>query len=627
MPDDNNTNSSLPGWGTPGEDNESPSTPPTPSDVPTPPVESEVPATNAEEPAAPLDPIGSLSPSASASYPTVPDYTSAAGQEVKTKSTAKIIIIGVSSFVGIISLCIIAAFAYKSFSGNTAGSAKPEGVITNALSSLKAHDLVGVLQQADPNEVEPFIENLDTFKKELKKDDQVRNDKKPLEAYSYKVEDLKTQTVNYSDSVARVELISGKITQTIDKSKLPSSARDGKKTKEVYDISDVNKSWLKGSESYFFFDSEKFNPAKLESKHIFYIAVKRGDRWYASTLYTGAEYIRILGNAYGGDYERPSFDASKRVGIGSDTPEKATENFIKQFVGLDTEQIIKTTAPDRFSVAYDYKDLLIKADDRNAQNSYWKTAHNAVTVTDLKTTKKEEGTNRDFVAVKFINVKVNYSLDVKEEDKQNYAYVPYSAHINASWNGKCAAYSGNYQTYDETGHYFSTVTFPITDAEGTSYVASDFDSSYPDAYNLTFPVKDAAGHIYPTDYSLTDYTTYHPVPWKNVSGDVVYDAAGNLPDTTSTDSTDDNFTTYDDYPYTDANGAEVIDKDGRDVDADLAYTYESHRTNLDDKSCFSNADLKNMPDYGVVTIKEGDKYYVSPIDTFWHYVIWGVNHN
>ncbi len=535
------------------------------------------------------------------------------------------IILTLIVFIGITGLCIVGAFAYKAFTGNSTGASSPEGVIKNGLSALKSHDLIGLARQADPNEFEPFIENYSIFTRSLKKEGEILDEKKPLEAYDFSVEDLETKTVMYSDHVARVELLDGIITQRTDKAKLPKESREGVKRSETYDIADANDAWQDGTGGDFFslygVDSDKFNNEKLESEHIFYIAVKRDGRWYASSLYTAAEYARIVGNAYGGDYGRPSFDVNERVGDGSSTSELATKKFIESFVSLDTERFIDSTAPDRFSIVHDYKKLLLKANKRNEEQAVVKILRDAVTVTDIETQSTKEGKNREFVTVKSIDLKIKYSIDVKEKDKKNYTFIPYEASINASWDGKCFEYSGTYEVYEGTAQYFSTVTFPIVDSDGTIYLRSDFDEEYPEAYNLNFPVRDSAGRIYPKSSALTDSSVYHPLPWLGKDKSVVYDTTGN--DVSTFDYEDED---YDgNYPYTDALGSKVTDKYGSPIENDKKYTYRIHRENLDDKQCYSDKDLSELPEFGVTTIKENGKYYVTPIDTFWHYIIWAID--
>ncbi|HMS25461.1 MAG TPA: hypothetical protein PKB15_07240 [Acidimicrobiia bacterium] len=543
----------------------------------------------------------------------------------KKKSVATKIILALIVFVGITGLCTVGAFAYKAFTGKSTGASSPEGVIKNGLSALKSHDLIGLARQADPHEFEPFIENYSTFTKSLKKEGEILDEKKPLEAYDFSVEDLETKTVMYSDDVARVELLDGIITQRTDRSKLPKESREGVKRSETYDIADANDAWQDGTAGDFFsfygVDSDKFNKERLESQHVFYIAVKRDGRWYASSLYTSAEYARIAGNAYGGDYGRPSFDVNERTSDGSSTSELATKKFIESIVSLDAERFIDSTAPDRFSIVYDYKKLLLKADKRNEDQSVVKILRDAVTVTDIETQSANEGKNREFVTVKSIDLKIRYSLNVKEKEKKNYQFIPYEASINASWDGKCFQYSGTYQVYEGTAQYFSTVTFPVTDAEGKIYLRSDFDEEYPDAYDLTFPVQDSAGHIYPEASTLTDSSIYHPLPWRGKDKSVVYDISGNDVSTYDYDDED-----YDgNYPYTDALGSKVTDKYGSPIENDANYTYKIHRENIDDKQCYSDKDLRELPEFGVTTIKEKGKYYVTPIDTFWHYMIWAID--
>lgn len=534
------------------------------------------------------------SPSPPGTYPSVPDYAAAAVK--KPMSSTKKIIIGVIAIIGLLGMISVAAFAYGALTGNSAGAASPEGVLTNYVSAIENQDLLKAIRQNDPHEVEPLIENYDLFMKELKDNDDIKNEKKPLEGYEFEAQDLETKTVMYSDDVARVELLGGKITyQGVD---------DEESTTD--NIDDANKAWRSGE--YYFWDSENFNKDDLESKNIFYIAVRRDGRWFMSSLYTLAEYLRIAGNANGGDYKRPSFEASERFGNGGSTPEEATEVFIEELFGLNAEDTIRATAPNRFSIAHDYIELIKKVDGRNANNPYVLAARDAVDVTDLNTTQDKDGNNRQFVTINSVKVKVDYELDLDQSQLEQFEFVPYAAKVDASFDGQCYSYKGSYSTYEGVTQYFPTVTFPIADAEGQSYIRDDFERTYPNVFDLEFPVTDAAGRIFPDRDSLLESATYFPVPWTDSNGQVVYDGQGN------------EVTDYFDVenPVVDATGNEVVDSDGSFVGYDdLKVDYQSVKTKLNEKDCLDD----DFPTIGFSTIQEEDEYFVSPIDTIWHYVV------
>lgn len=528
----------------------------------------------------------------------------------------KIALISIAG-IGLLSLCLVGYFAYKAFSGDSAGAGSPEGVITNALKAYKSQDLLGIARQVDPNEVEPFIDNYKIYTEKLEESNTIRDSSNPLEAYDVEYSDIETKTVKYSDDVARVELLDGTITIRTDKSKLPKSQRDNEDSKSDIDIAQANKEWKAGAAAAYG-SGDDFDEDDLESEHLFYIAVKRDGRWYASSLYTGMEYARIAANATGADFKRPSFEAADRKATASDSPEDAVKVFLSAAVSLDGAKTIEATAPDRFSAGHDYKATLKDMQAQYDDNDVYSLLKDAITVSNLSTTSKKESDDLSFVTIDSIDLVVEYSLDLKDSEKNNYQYVPYEVDAQASWNGKCFKYSGTYKVYSSEMSYFPTVAFPITDAVGETYNRDDF-GDYAYSYYTEFPVKDAQGKIYPTSTSLSDSTTYRPLPWVDAEGKVVYDAQGN-------DATGDGLYSSDlSLPVVDANGHAVTDDEGFEITDDLEATYTSQRNNIDDQQCASNRDLKDAPPIGLVVIKENGKYYVSPIDTIWHYIFWAAN--
>lgn len=558
---------------------------------------------NSENPDVPAAPANDQS------YPSVPSYTTSTSAPVKkSKSKSKKWMLIAIAIFSVIVLSGIGVFAFNAFSDPTVGADSPEGVITNFANAANDKDLPTMLTSVDPSEVEPLIENISTFTKAAKKDGAIKNDKKPLEAYSYKFENLKTKTVMYSDDVARVEIVSGKFIVKVDKSKLPEEERDNANN-EVTDFAEANKSLVDNGESLF----DNFDEDELETKNNFYIAVKRDGKWYASALYTAAEYSRIFANSYGQDIPRPSFDVADRKGIGADSGEKAVKNFLEALVSLRTKDIIEATAPDRFSIAYDYKQTLLNLQNINSDNQYVKLAKDAITITDIKTKTKPNGNNREFNEIKSVSLKIKYNIDVPKKQENLYTSFPYAADLDASWDGKCLSYSGEIKAYQVTDTQDSEYDFegeaPYTDSTGAVLENAN------DLYDAVYPITSSIGRVYPTDES-TYFGTFHPLPWTDAKGGVVYDALGKASEAVN----EKNEIDYGiNYPWKDAAGVEVYD-----ADEDVAYpdpVFEKARTNVDEKTCFSNKELKDLPAIGFVTIKENNKHYVSPIDTAWFYII------
>lgn len=582
--------------------------------IPTPPV-APIPPTPPSPPTPPLAPTPEAhNATTDSTYPSVPQFATNVIQ-AKKKSGGKKIVLILIAILAIAAIASIAVFAFNAFSSSTGGSDTPEGVINNFADGAKDKDLPAMLSALDPNEIEPFIENLDTFTKSAKQDGAIKNEKNPLEAYNINFNNVKTETVKYSDNVARVELISGMIKVKVDKSKLP---RDSSAKSNTINIEQSNKDYIKALKN----NSEDFRVSDLESKHIFYIAVKRGDLWYASSLYTATEYARLYFNATGENIEQPTFDENERVGNGATSSNEAVKNFLGAIVGLNTEKIIDATAPERFSIGYDYKQTLLDLQKENEDNQYLKIAEDAVTITDLETTATANGKDREFNKIDSVKVKVKYNIDVLKGEENLYTYFPYSVDVKGSWDGKCYEYSGEVKNYAEVDNselndYSFDDEAPYTDAAGVVY-----NESY-DVYKAQFPIVSANGHIYPTEDS-TYFDTYHALPWTDDNGNVVYDASGNKVATATGNYEADD---QQNYPWKDSADADVYNKYGYEAYADPVYTYEKQSTNVDDKNCLSNKDLKELPDFGFVTIKENGKYYVSPIDTIWYYVIWGVKNN
>lgn len=580
-------------------------TPPNPENSDIPIVPPSQPLTPSEQAPIPVPPV---TPAQDATYPTVPTYTTNTSAPVKKSAGKKWLLVAIAIF-SIIVLSGIGVFAFNAFSDPTDGADSPEGVIKNFSNAANDNDLPAMLSSVDPNEVEPLIENLDTFTKFAKEDKQIKNEDKPLEAYKYSFKNLETKTVKYSDDVARVEIVSGQFIIKVDKSKLPKEERQNANN-ETIDFEESAKDIINTAEDAY----DDFDEDDLETKNNFYIAVKRDGEWYASGLYTAAEYGRIFGNAMGEDIERPSFDAKERVGVGSVTGEKAVGTFLDALVSLRTKDIIETTAPDRFSIGYDYKQALIDLQGDNEDNQYLKLAKDAITITDINTTSKANGKNREFNEIKSVSLKIKYSLDVKEGEESMYTGFPYAVDLDGTWDGKCLSYSGEIKNYeqDDVLDFDIDDEAPFKDASGAT-----FEDSY-DLYNAQFPITGATGHVFPTS-SSTYFDTYHPLPWTDSSGGVVYDAAGNtvlLADGTTEAKNGDN------YPWKDAAGIEVYDENGDQTYAEP--TYVKSRNNVDEKTCYSRKELKDLPEIGFVTIKENGKYFVSPIDTAWYYIIWAV---
>lgn len=541
------------------------------------------------------------------SYPSVPDYTSNTSAPRKKAKGKKWLFIALGIF-SILVLSGIGVFAFNILSNTTGGADSPEGVITNFSNAANDHDLPAMLSGVDPNEVEPLIENLTTFTSSAKKDGAIENEKKPLEAYSFQFKDLKTKTVMYSDDVARVELLSGKFIVKVDKSKLPKDQRRNAKD-EVTDFEKSSKDLINGAKDSF----DNFKPNDMETKNNFYIAIKRDGKWYASALYTAAEYSRIFANGLGQEITRPNFDASDRVGVGADSGEKAVGNFLEALVSLRTKDIIEATAPDRFSLGYDYKKTLMDLQNVNAGNQYVKLAKDAITISDIKTTAKADGKNREFNEIKSVSLKIKYNIDVPSGQESIYSSYPYAADLDAKWDGKCLSYSGEIKAYQVAQTPLSTYDFsneaPYIDASGTT-----IEDSYS-LYDAKFPITSANGNIYPSDDS-TYFDAYHPLPWTDAKGAVVFDAAGNP---TANQSDSKLSKDKQSYPWVDAQGAEIYDAKGRATHPETSF--EKVRTNVDEKTCFSKKELKSIPSIGFITIKENGSHYVSPIDTAWYYII------
>jgi hypothetical protein len=402
----------------------------------------------------------SQAPSDSESYTQGFNYGQATDEKPPTSAKKRIVIIG-SVLFGLIALTFIGIYAYRSLTGSTSGSATPEAVVETALSSLENKDLLGAARQVDPNEIEPFIENYEVFTTELKENNEISNTDEPLEAFEYSVEGLETKTVMYSEDVARVELVSGVITQSVDESKLPEDAQADEYADETLNIADENEKWRNGELLPWPFSTDKFNEDDLESDNIFYVAVNRDGRWYFSALYTMAETIRISGNAAGGDYEQPEFDALARSGNGAANPEDATVNFIETLFGLNVEDFIKSTAPQRFSVAHDYLELLTKVDERNKDNEFVVAARDAVEVSDITTDQSSEGDGRTFVGVNSIAINLEYELDVDENSYDNFTFIPYKINAQAQWDGQCVTYEGLYSTYQEDATFYDDEPTPM----------------------------------------------------------------------------------------------------------------------------------------------------------------------
>jgi hypothetical protein len=514
-------------------------------------------------------------------------------------------VIGACSLIGLI------AFVFSAFTSSTNGASSPEAIIGKLSLAAKNGDMPSMVGIVDPNEIGPLVDNVSVFLKKAKKSGTIQNEKKPLDAYSIRFNNVKTQTIKYSDSVARVELISGTIDLDVDKSKLDKFGQDDTNSGSL-NIEKVNQDYIKTAEAF----SPDFNIADLESKHIFYIAVKHGDRWFASGLYTLAENARIYFNSTGEKIERPSFDARDRVGEGAKTSNLAVKNFLNGIIGLQTKEILNSTSPDRFSIGYDYKKTLLKLQDNKRDNKYLKIAQDGINISDIKTVTKSEGNNKKFNKIESVDFKIKYSLDVQKDDEGAFTLLPYSANISGKWIDNCLNYSGQKETYtkkivkDETEYNFEDEA-PYTDATGTVFVSS-FKLS-----NAVYPITSSLGRIYPTDDS-TYFDKYHSLPWTDLRGNTVYDAAGN--------KAVGSFGNYEadeqqNYPWKDSQGNLVYNQEGGQRYTPDSFVYEKNSNKVKGKNCFSNSDPKSSDNFGIITIKEKDIYYVSPIDTIWHYAI------
>ena len=550
-------------------------------------------------------------------YPSVPEFAANTSNTNPRKNYKKLILILIAIF-GVAVLTGVSVFAYNTLTGSSSGADTPEGVLTNVSNAFADKDLTAVLSAGDPNEIEPFIENLSLFTKEAEKSGSIKNAKNPLEAYSIKFSNMKTQTYKYSDTVARVELINGEIVTKVDKSKLPKGSSASIKS-ETINIEKSNKDYIETLKDF----NEDFEINKLESKHIFYIAVKRGDQWYVSSLYTATEYVRMYFKSIGEDIDAPSFDEKDRVGNGAPDSNTAVKNFLDAIVGYNPSEMINATAPDRFSIGYDYKKTLLKLQKDNKDNQYLKITEDTVTITDLKTTAEPNGKEREFNKIDNVKVKLKYNIDVKKGEESDYIYFPYATNVKASWDGRCYAYSGEIKNFEEvilddnSMRTYDDDDAPYTDAEGIVY-QDTFD-----IYNATYPIVSKNGRIYPDSDSLY-FGTYRPLPWKDSEGNIIFDAQGNKVVSPSGDYEADE---QENYPWKDSSGIEIYDSKGSESYTKPDYTYVKNSDNIDDKNCYSKKDLKDLPDFGFVTIKEKSKYYVSPIDTIWYYVIWGVQNS
>ena len=249
-------------------------------------------------------------------------------------------------------------------------------------------------------------------------------------------------------------------------------------------------------------------------------------------------------------------------------------------------------------------------------NKFLKIAQEGLNISDIKTTAKSEGKNKKFNKIESIDFKVKYNVDVKKDEESAFTLLPYSADINGKWTGNCLNYSGKKETYtkkivkDETEYNFEDEA-PYTDATGIIFVSS-FKLS-----NAVYPITSSLGRIYPTENSIY-FDKYHPLPWTDLRGNAVYDSAGN-----KSEGRLGNFEADEqqNYPWKDSQGNLVYDQNGGQKYTPVSFVYEKNSNKVKGKNCFSNSDPKDPDSFGIITIKEKDKYYVSPIDTIWHYAI------
>lgn len=484
-------------------------------------------------------------------------------QENNKKSKTFIAIGSSVAVIGILGIFAVAAFAYKAFTGETSGASKPEGVITNTFAALEKQDLLGAAKNMDPSEMGPFIENYSIFTEALEKNEDILDKDKPLESYIFESKDIETKTVEYSDDVARVELLNGVVSAKTDKTKLPDK-EDNDDTLEIedeeFDIKDANEQWRNGfasdiTESYaqeFGVDSQdtEFDKDKLESENIFYIAVKRDGRWYFSSLYTTVEYGRILANASGANIPRPNFDASLRKGDGADSPEEAVESMIENLFSKDA--VSKIFPPERLSVVYDYQGAKDKSNNETLDVDFLtKALENSLTVKNIDTSSTADGKNRQFVTIESLKFNFSFEPDLENTDSPIATFIPEMVDVDVDFDGKCVAYDGLYR------YNFTAFSTPDPD------VISNFEDSLDD-YEYDFETE-------------FDYDTDPQV-------------------------------SYSDVNYT--------------GNAKPSSVKASNRRNTNEtfsgKECLSDTDINEI---GVTTIKEDGKYYFSPIDTLWHYAI------
>lgn len=203
------------------------------------------------------------------------------------------------------------------------GESTPEAAVMRFVEALEAEDVLGMIDILDPAEVPAARASVQTGANEAERVGLVSKGLSldAVAGVDVEVADLSLTTRRVFDDVSVVEAAAGTASITFDPAAFP--------------LGDAITGFYDGSSLFGSAIAELGNsdlPVQIAT-------VERDGRWYVSTSYTIAEYLRVLD-----DRPEPS-DVAALSPVGHATPEEAATAWYQALVGLDLQGAAQLAAP------------------------------------------------------------------------------------------------------------------------------------------------------------------------------------------------------------------------------------------------------------------------------------------
>ncbi len=227
-------------------------------------------------------------------------------------------------------------FAWTQMSSADGGAGSPEEAIVALMDAVSDEDLVGIAETILPGErrtyADPGLEGLGHLQRwGVLADD---FDTADVAGFDIEITDIETRTEAVADDVVNV-FVSGTVGGSVDGEELPIGDlildRTGELDPDELAAADEG-------------DQSEFDDLMIT-------AVREGDRWYVSAIYTAAEYARAEAGV--------NLPSSGVAPIGADSPEAAVDGFLDAATSFDLEAVVARLNPDEAQALQRYAPIFL----------------------------------------------------------------------------------------------------------------------------------------------------------------------------------------------------------------------------------------------------------------------------